>query len=79
MNGNKLKFNIGDLVICTNTNNVGGVMWRNGIVIGYNHRLNKYTVAIPYQTNIHDEITKRGFNLGYFAETWREDCLQKVD
>lgn len=79
MNKKELKFNIGDLVECTNTNNVGGLMRRNGIIIGYSHSLNKYTVAIPYQTNVHDEITKQGFNLGYFAETWKENCLKKID
>ncbi len=74
-----MKFNVGDFVKCTNTNKVGGEMWKIGIVIGYDAKLKKYTIAIPYQMNVHDVLTKEKVNIGYFAQTWREDCLTAID
>lgn len=73
-----MKFGVGDFVKCTNTNKVGGVMWEFGIVIGYDRRINKYTIAIPYQMNCHDVLTEEKQNIGCFSETWREDCLEKL-
>lgn len=71
------KFKIGDFVSCQNTNEIGGRMWRIGIVIGYNYLTEKYTIAIPYSSNCNDSLTAQGLNIGAFCETWREDCLEK--
>lgn len=74
-----MKFNVGDFVKCTNTNKVGGEMWKIGIVIGYDICTKKYTIAIPWKTNVNDVLTKDGKRFGYFAQTWREDCLTAID